>query len=85
MTESRFRALIAKRDISFKDCNGALRAIALGVCNYLVELTNCSEKGAVIPLEGSIVPALEAMFMEGVSSHAVVPGMDPAMMATAAA
>ena len=85
MTESRFRALIARRNISFESCNGALRAVALGVCDYLVELTNCSEKGALLPLEGSIVPAIEAMFREGASNHAVVPGIDPAMMATAAA
>ena len=34
MTESRFRDLIERRDITFTDCNGALRAIALGVCDY---------------------------------------------------
>ena len=85
MTESRFRSLIARRNISFADCNGALRAVALGVCDYLVEVTNCAEKGAQIPLEGSIVPAIESMFMEGVSHHRLVPGIDPAMMACAAA
>jgi AcrR family transcriptional regulator len=35
MTESRFRDLIERRAITFTDCNGALRAIALGVCDYL--------------------------------------------------
>ncbi len=30
MTGVRFRDLIERRDISFSDCNGALRAIALG-------------------------------------------------------
>ena len=85
MTESRFRALIARRNISFVDCNGALRAVALGVCDYLVEVTNCAEKGAQIPLEASLVPAIESMFMEGASHHAVVPGIDPAMMTNAAA
>ena len=30
MTESRFRDLIARRAITFTDCGGALRAIALG-------------------------------------------------------
>ena len=85
MTESRFRSLIARRNISFTDCNGALRAVALGVCDYLVEVTNCSEKGAQIPLEGSIVPAIESMFMEGLSNHRPTPGIDSAMMACAAA
>jgi AcrR family transcriptional regulator len=41
MTESRFRDLIERRSITFTDCNGALRAIALGVCDYLAESTGC--------------------------------------------
>jgi len=85
MTESRFRDLIERRGISFTDCNGALRAVALGVCDYLNELTNCSAKGALIPLEGSMIPVVEGMFMEGVAHHAIVPGIDPALMATTAA
>ena len=85
MTEDRFRDLIAKRGISFTDCNGALRAVALGVCDYLAELTNCSVKGARIPLEGSIIPVVEGMFMEGVAHHEIVPGIDPAVIATTAA
>src|ERR1700685_2576201 len=41
MTESRFRDLIERRAITFTDCHGALRAIALGVCDYLAETTGC--------------------------------------------
>ena len=41
MTEARFRALIERRAITFSDCHGALRAIALGVCDYLAETTGC--------------------------------------------
>ena len=85
LTESRFQKLIARRHLSFTDGNGALRAIALGVCDYLVELTSCPEKGALIPLEGSIIPAIEALFLESVSHHSMVPGVEPAMRATAAA
>src|SRR5579862_4711924 len=33
MTDARFRALMERRAISFTDCHGALRAIALGVCD----------------------------------------------------
>src|ERR1700757_3776916 len=39
MTESRFRDLIARRAITFTDCGGAVRAVALGVCDYLAEST----------------------------------------------
>jgi len=41
MTDVRFRGLIERRGISFTDCDGALRAIALGVCDYLAETTRC--------------------------------------------
>src|SRR5580693_7183941 len=58
MTGVRFRALIERRGITFTNCNGALRAIALGVCDYLAETTGCPTQLARIPLEGSIVPVV---------------------------
>ena len=85
LTESRFRDLIARRGISFEDCSGALRAIALGVCDHLKEVTNCPVSGALLPLESSMIPVIESMFLEGVSHHVVVPGIDPALIATTAA
>ena len=85
MTESRFRDLIEQRGISFTDCHGALRAVALGVCDYLTEITNCPVKGALIPVEGSIIPVIEGVFMEGVAHHAIVTGIDPELIATTAA
>ena len=85
MTDVEFRELIAKRGITFTDCTGALRAVALGVCDYLTGITNCSVKGAAIPLEGSIIPAIEGMFLEGASRHHLVPGIEPSLMATTAA
>src|SRR5246500_3669540 len=39
MTATRFRALIARRGLFFSNCDRALRAIALGVCDYLAETT----------------------------------------------
>src|ERR1700752_1618452 len=41
MTEARFRNLIERRAITFTECRGALRAVALGVCDYLAETTGC--------------------------------------------
>src|SRR5580704_19103298 len=41
MTDVRFRQLIERRGITFSNCDGALRAIALGVCDYLAETTSC--------------------------------------------
>jgi AcrR family transcriptional regulator len=85
MTGFRFRNLLERRGIIFTDCNGALRAIALGVCDYLAETTSCPSQLVRIPLEGSIIPVVEGMLKEGISRHALAPGADAALLATAAA
>ena len=85
MTDVRFRDLMERRGISFTDCNGALRAIALGVCDYLAETTRCPGQLARIPLEGSIVPVVEGMFREGLAHHGMAPGVDAALLAATAA
>jgi len=85
MTAARFSDLIARRGITFTDCNAALRAIALGVCDYLSETTGCPTQLARIPLEGSIIPVVEDMFKEGLALHGIAPGVDAAMLATTAA
>jgi AcrR family transcriptional regulator len=85
MTESRFRELIQRRGITFTDCKGALRAIALGVCDYLAETTGCPTQLTRAPLEGSIIPVVEDMFKEGVALHGIAPGVDAGLPATAAA
>jgi AcrR family transcriptional regulator len=85
MTAARFRDLIARRGLSFTDCDGALRAIALGVCDYLAETAGCPSQLIKMPLEGSIIPVVEGMFMEGAGKHAMTPGTDPQLLATTAA
>ena len=90
MTESRFRDLIERRSITFTDCQGALRAIALGVCDYLAESTGCPSQLARMALEGSIIPVVEDMFKEGLALHGTAPdgtapAVDAALRATTAA
>ena len=85
MTGARFRALIERRAITFTSCNGALRAIALGVCDYLVESTSCPSQLARMALEGSIIPIVEDMFKEGLALHGTASGIDAALLATTAA
>jgi len=85
MTAARFRALIARRGLSFTNCDGALRAIALGVCDYLAETTGCPSQLTKMPLEGSIIPVVEGMFLEGDAHHPAQPGADPALLGTTAA
>jgi len=85
MTGARFRDLIERRAISFTDCHGALRAIALGVCDYFAETTGCPSQLARAPLEGSIIPVVEDMFKQGLAHHGISPGVDAGMLATTAA
>lgn len=85
MTAARFRALIARRGLSFTNCDGALRAIALGVCDYLAETTGCPSQLTRMPLEGSIIPVVEGIFLEGVAHRSAQPGVDPAMLGSTAA
>jgi AcrR family transcriptional regulator len=85
MTAARFRDLITRRNLSFSDCDGALRAIALGVCDYLAETTGCPSQLAKLPLEGSIIPVVESIFRQGGANHAMAPDADPELLATTAA
>jgi len=85
MTAARFSDLIARRGLSFTNCDGALRAIALGVCDYLAETTGCPSQLAKLPLEGSIIPVVENIFLEGAAHHQITPNVDAKLMATAAA
>src|SRR6201999_2030377 len=82
MTAARFRSLIERRGLSFSNCDSALRAIALGVCDYLAETTGCPGQLAKMPLEGSIIPVVEDIFREGAANHAMSPDDDPGLMAT---
>jgi AcrR family transcriptional regulator len=85
MTEIRFGDLIQRRAITFTDCYGALRAIALGVCDYLAESTSCPSQLTRMSLEGSIIPVVEGMFKEGLGRHGLAPGVDVELLATTGA
>ena len=85
MTAARFRGLIERRGLSFRNCDGALRAIALGVCDYLADSLGCPGQLVKMSFEGSIIPAIEDMFLEGAAHHEPVPGVDTALLASAAA
>jgi len=38
-----------------------------------------------VPLERSIVPVVESIFLKGAANHAMAPGADPELLATTAA
>ncbi|MGA2850616.1 MAG: TetR/AcrR family transcriptional regulator [Terracidiphilus sp.] len=86
MTAQRFGELIVRRGLSFTNCDGALRAIALGVCDYLAESSGCCPgQFAKLPLEGSVIPVVEDMFRKGAVAHGIVPGIDHELRGTTAA
>jgi AcrR family transcriptional regulator len=85
LTAARFRQLIARRGLVFSNCDGALRAIALGVCDYLADTTGCPSQLTKMPLEASIIPVVEDMFLEGAGNHEIRPGADPGLLAITAA
>jgi AcrR family transcriptional regulator len=85
MTATRFSELIGRRGLSFSNCDGALRAIALGVCDFLAESTGCPSQLAKMPLERSIIPVVEDMFREGAARHPGAPGADSGLLAATAA
>ncbi len=85
MTATRFRELIEQRGLSFTDCDAALRAIALGVCDFLAETSSCPGQLAKMPLENSIIPVMEGIFQEGARNHAIPTGTDLELLATTAA
>ena len=71
--------------MSFSDCDQALRAIALGVCDYLAETTGCPSQLASMPLERSVIPVVEGMFLDGGANHPAKPGVDLNLLASMAA
>ena len=85
LTDMRFRELTARRGLSFTDCDGSLRGIALGVCDYLVEHGTLPDRPVPQPLEHSIIPVVEAILLEGAPDHPLAPGTDVSMLVATAA
>ena len=85
MTDARFRQLVDRRGLSFSNCDQALRAIALGVCDYLAETTGCPSQLTKLPLERSVIPVVEGIFREGAANHPLPPGVDSDLLASTAA
>ena len=85
LTDLRFRELMQKRGISFTGCDGALRAIALGVCDYLAETTSCVGQLTQVPFESSVIAVIEGMFRDGLSSHSPSHDADAHSVAATAA
>jgi AcrR family transcriptional regulator len=75
---SQFQELVAKRNICFNACEGALKNIAAGVCYYLAETTRPGADGlwrAGAPMETAIISVVRRMILEGFRKHPPKPGV----------
>jgi len=81
MTEARFRELLDRRGVDFS-CDGVLRSLALGVCDFLSQNNGCPEQLASLPLETSIIPVVEKMILDGFREHQVPINTSTTLVAT---
>jgi len=75
---SQFQELVAKRNICFDSCEGALRSMAAGVCYYLAETTGPGADGlwrAGAPMETAIISVVRRMILDGFAKHPPKPGV----------
>ena len=88
MVGSRFHELLTKRGVSFNGtCTNALRAIVLGVCDYLAGMPalECERQRQLEPhLESAVIAVVRAMLLDGLKGHPSAHMISPEMIATTA-
>jgi AcrR family transcriptional regulator len=88
MVGERFQELLTERGVRFdRGCSSALKAIVLGVCEYLVEMPGMGgEKPRRIEprVESAVIEVVRAMILDGVKRHATQGNLTPEMIAATA-
>jgi len=86
MVAARFQELLAQRGVQFDGtCASALRALVLGVCDYLAGTPGvaCERQRQMEPhLESAVIGVVRQMILEGLKQHPPARGVSPEMMAT---
>ncbi|MDB6076912.1 MAG: transcriptional regulator [Akkermansiaceae bacterium] len=77
MTAARFGEMLMNRRIGPRQCAGVLKAIALGVCDYLAKASGCPSSLRKMPLERSLIPAIEEIVRVGAAELRLPPGVTP--------
>ena len=83
MVATRFRELVAAREIRFNGCEGAVKNVALGVCYYLQEMPWAgpeSRRHADTPLETAIVAVIRTLVLDGFRHHPPRPGVSAELL-----
>lgn len=78
LVATQFEELIAKRNIRFDSCEGALKSIAMAVCYYLAETIKPGSdalRQASTPLETAIVSVVRRGILGGFAQHPPKSGM----------
>jgi AcrR family transcriptional regulator len=86
---TRFNELLSQRGVTFNGtCTSALRAIVLGVCDFIASAQLlCSDRpGQMEPhMESAIIAVVRRMLLEGLEKHPSAAPTSPQMIATTAA
>jgi AcrR family transcriptional regulator len=72
MVGTRFEELLAQRGVAFDGtCASALRAIVLGVCDYVASMpTRCERQRQMEPhMEAAVIAVVRKMLLEGLQRH----------------
>ena len=85
MSAERFGEMLRKRGITSPGGEGALYAIALGVCDYLAKALGCPSSLSKMPQDRFVIPVLESLFRDSVDCKVLPPGVDHGTFATALA
>lgn len=78
LVAAQFQDLIARRNIHFNGCGGAIKNLAMGVCYYLAETQKSGAEGsrqASTPMETAIVSVVRRILIEGFTEHPPRPGI----------
>jgi AcrR family transcriptional regulator len=88
VTASRFFALLEERGARFDGaCSEALKAIVLGVCDYLVEMrqVDCENHRQTEPhMESAMIAVIRKMLSDGLRQHPPAGDRSPELLAAAA-
>lgn len=82
---SRFHELLAQRGVKFGSCDGALKSMALGVCDYIscAPGVACSEHRRFQPyMESAIIAVVRRMILEGFKAHPPTAEISPDLIAS---
>ncbi len=88
LVAARFRELLEKRHIQFNGCEGAVKAIVIGVCSYLAEMPGARfavQRQSGKHLETAIVAVVRGMILVGLKSHSPGTDVSPELLASTVA